>query len=237
MTTQLVSLLEGYEASIEQGLRSYIQAGEALEAIRDGKLYRSTYATFEAYCQHRWGWTPQHARRMLEASVVARGMEPTGSIPATERHARELTGLAPETASQVLASAAADTAGKVTAQSIRTARLHIVGDRESPPPPAMLEPEIEPEIVDAELVDTPKPTITPAERDRQARLEAEHWCSGFALWVNNLLPLQHQHMRSHWIDQWRAGSDGASPTQRGNVTPATMRQIADGLRALANEWN
>jgi hypothetical protein len=51
---------------------------------------------FEAYCRERWGWTRQHANRTVAAADTARLLEPIGSIPASERVARELVPLRDE---------------------------------------------------------------------------------------------------------------------------------------------
>jgi hypothetical protein len=65
-------------------------------AIRDSRLYRQQYSTFEDYCQERWQMTPQHAGRLMRASEIAANLEPIGSIPATESQARPLTTLEPD---------------------------------------------------------------------------------------------------------------------------------------------
>ena len=77
---------------------------EALREIRDGRLYRTQFGTFEEYCQLRWGFTPQHSNRLVMAARVVKAieMEPIGSItPQTESQARELTRLV-EAAAEVV---------------------------------------------------------------------------------------------------------------------------------------
>ena len=86
--------LAQHEAVIERGLKSFVNTGLALAGVRDGRLYRDEYGTFEEYCQRRWGITPQHGRRLIQAKEVVNNLEPTGSIlPTTERQARPLTQL------------------------------------------------------------------------------------------------------------------------------------------------
>jgi hypothetical protein len=66
---------------IEQGLATFVDVGEALLYIRDGKKYRAAkYATFEEYCRDRWEMTPQHGQRLIQAAELLEGMEPVGSI-------------------------------------------------------------------------------------------------------------------------------------------------------------
>jgi hypothetical protein len=67
--------------------------GQELRAIRDGKLYQRRYnfATFEEYCEQRWEFAPQHASRLIAASVFAEACQnqlvPT---PSRESHIRPL---------------------------------------------------------------------------------------------------------------------------------------------------
>lgn len=84
------------EAIIERGLTSFVEVGQALTRIRDGRQYRETHATFEAYCRERWDFTPQRAGQMIGAAAVAETLETNVSIPlpATEGVARELKPLA-----------------------------------------------------------------------------------------------------------------------------------------------
>lgn len=85
------------EAVIEHGLNTFIDVGNALLEIRDNRLYKDLYSTFEDYCRERWGFSRVHAHRYIEAAEVARNLLPIGNIlPATESQARPLTGLEPE---------------------------------------------------------------------------------------------------------------------------------------------
>jgi len=42
------------EQVIERGLQTFYAVGDALAHIRESRLYRAKYATFEEYCQDRW---------------------------------------------------------------------------------------------------------------------------------------------------------------------------------------
>lgn len=98
--TELVPL-DGHEAAalyrleetIERGLATFVEVGRALIEIRDGRLYRETYGTFEDYCAQRWQFTTGRARQLVGAAEVAitvtSGNAPL-PVPATERVAREL---------------------------------------------------------------------------------------------------------------------------------------------------
>lgn len=86
--------LADLEVVIERGKSAFIEVGEALIEIRESKLYRLDYPTFEAYCKGRWGWTADHGKRLINAAEVVREILPTGrSTPANEWQARELVPL------------------------------------------------------------------------------------------------------------------------------------------------
>ena len=92
--------------------------GNALLEIRDSRLYRTSYGTFEDYCREKWQMSRIHAHRMIEAATVMDNLLPIGNIaPATESQARPLVSLPPEAQREVWA-AAVETApnGKVTAR-------------------------------------------------------------------------------------------------------------------------
>ena len=108
------------EATIAKGLTTFVEVGNALRRIRDERLYADDYGTFESYCDQRWGFTDRRARQLMDSASII-GDLPTGTIvPLSEGQARELTGLDPETAAEVMDLAAES--GKVTAASIRDAR-------------------------------------------------------------------------------------------------------------------
>ncbi len=94
------------ERKIEGGMKTFCEVGMALLSIRDRRLYRAEHGTFEAYCRERWGVTKTHANRLIAAHGVVVALAPTGAVPpATEREARPLVGLPPETAAAALEGA------------------------------------------------------------------------------------------------------------------------------------
>lgn len=85
------------EAVIEQGLKSFIEVGTALLAIRDNRLYRAEYGTFEDYCRDRWGMVRRQADRLIAAAGVVSHLGPIGpKVPESESQARPLARLEPE---------------------------------------------------------------------------------------------------------------------------------------------
>ncbi|HEV2350822.1 MAG TPA: hypothetical protein VG028_13355 [Terriglobia bacterium] len=103
LTAAELELRAGYEEKVERGLQHFYEAGEALRAIRDKRLYRDKHRTFEEYVRQRWGQSVRHAHRLCDAAEVmqdlAAAQKGTGGgqlpehaqmLPATESQAREL---------------------------------------------------------------------------------------------------------------------------------------------------
>ena len=97
--------LAACEARIERGLATFVDVGQALLEVRDGRLYRAEHGTFEGYCRERWGMSRQRAGQLIDASEVVGAMTttvdtPVGEMgttvptpPSSERVARELAPL------------------------------------------------------------------------------------------------------------------------------------------------
>jgi len=116
-----------HEAVIEQGLKTFVDVGNALLAIRDKRLYRQDFGTFEDYCQDRWGMVRRQADRLIAAAETAENLRPIGLIPQSESVIRPLTRLDPDQQRQVY-QRAVETApnGKVTAAHVEaTARVFV----------------------------------------------------------------------------------------------------------------
>jgi hypothetical protein len=81
------------EDVVERGLATFVQVGEALAQIRDGRLYRVTHDTFEGYVRDRWGFSVAQGKRLIAAAEVVDAVAPIGAVPASESVARELAPL------------------------------------------------------------------------------------------------------------------------------------------------
>lgn len=112
------------KAIVTDGLNTFVTVGRALAEIRDSRLYRATHGTFEAFCESQWGLTRTRAYELISASETVESMSGIPDIepPKNETQARELRGLLPDTAAEVMRKAHDDTAGRVTASAIRDAR-------------------------------------------------------------------------------------------------------------------
>src|SRR5262245_59700090 len=106
------------EATIEAGLRSFVEVGSALLKIKEGHLYRSTYGTFESYCQGRWGFGRAYGDRIVMATRVAEQLTAAG-LPAPETvHAAFPLASLPE-AERAEAWQEANASGKATHRKVK----------------------------------------------------------------------------------------------------------------------
>lgn len=122
LTEDETDRLHELEGVIGAGLETFVQVGQALLEVRDSRLYRAEYGTFEEYCRERWGMGRAHVYRMMDGAEVAAILSPIGDTPTTESQARELAPLRddPEEMREVWQEASKD--GKPTAKKIKAAR-------------------------------------------------------------------------------------------------------------------
>jgi len=88
--------LQKLEEVIQRGFDSFYEIGQALDEIRDSRLYRQDHPTFELYCRSRWGMSKTNANRHILAFKTTKLLAPIGAIPAKESQVRPLTKLDPE---------------------------------------------------------------------------------------------------------------------------------------------
>jgi hypothetical protein len=135
--------LRDVENYLRPRLRAFMEAGLALMAIRERRLYiQAGFDSFDGYCRERWGVEAGYARRMCDAAQVAAITSstdaPAGVVVENEAQARELAPLLgrPEELRAVWQKVAerADQAGQpVTAAAIRTVRRE--HEQANPAPP------------------------------------------------------------------------------------------------------
>jgi hypothetical protein len=124
---------ERLERKVDVNLAAYFEVGQALFEIQDAELYLSTHETFKAYVKDRWGFTRQHADRLIKGSEIRKQLEasvsPIGDsqepiLPATESVARPLSKVdedqRAEVWGQVVADAPKDNEGRphITAELV-----------------------------------------------------------------------------------------------------------------------
>jgi len=87
--------LRELEAVIERGMETFVEVGNAIREIRDSRLYRERYSSFEDYCRDRWGWGRNYANKQVVAADTA-ALVGTNVPIANEAQARALAPLARE---------------------------------------------------------------------------------------------------------------------------------------------
>jgi hypothetical protein len=79
---------------IRTGISSWVEAGKALTIIRDKRLYREKYDTFELFCKEEFRMSKSYANRLITGRQTIEDMALSGfstENPPTERVARELS--------------------------------------------------------------------------------------------------------------------------------------------------
>lgn len=86
------------ERIIQKGKDTFVEVGTALAEIRDSRIYRATFKTFEDYCQDRWGFTKQTAYQFIEGAEVAVNLKSHNcdSLPSNQGQTRPLAKLPAE---------------------------------------------------------------------------------------------------------------------------------------------
>lgn len=125
--------LSQLEERIERGLKGYVEAGEALKQIRDLRLYREQFDSFEAYCEERWRISRARGYQLIGAAEVVNYLKLStlvDTLPTRERQARPLTRLPKPEAAEVWQETVANAQGaEISAAAVEAAvarRLPIV---------------------------------------------------------------------------------------------------------------
>ena len=85
------------EDVISTAQRWQAEAAKALVVIRDQKLYRAEFPTFERYAQERWGYERAYLYHLCQWGETIATLSTFGdSLPERESHARPLYSLSPE---------------------------------------------------------------------------------------------------------------------------------------------
>lgn len=113
--------LEECERIIFRGMTAFLEVGDALVEIHDGRLYRRTHKTFDGYCRERLGMGKSRAHQLIDAAKVVLNLSTVVDIPppSNERQIRFLAGLRPDKQCEVWEEANARTGGHPTAKVVR----------------------------------------------------------------------------------------------------------------------
>lgn len=112
--------LDECEQIIKAGQKQFIEVGLALGAIKDGKLYRLEYETFEEYCQKKWGFGRDYANKTVRAAKVVKsiGRKNGYNCIQNESQARALAQIPEE--KRIAALKRVKSMGDVTAAAIKS---------------------------------------------------------------------------------------------------------------------
>ncbi|MBO3463373.1 MAG: hypothetical protein KME33_35830 [Aetokthonos hydrillicola CCALA 1050] len=102
--------------------KSFYEAGKALKELRDRRLYRNSYATFQEYCRERFSFTHRHVNYLISGSIIVDNIL-TGTIgsqivPTSERQVRPLTKLEPDKQRIVWQMAVEEAGNKVPSSTV-----------------------------------------------------------------------------------------------------------------------
>lgn len=113
------SQLAQCEEVIERGLDSFIEVGNALLQIREGRLYKDDYDNFEDYCRERWDMCGRRARQLTDAAEAIQNIGSGTMVPQSERQIRPITTLPPSRQRQAWTAAVESSPkGKPTAKQV-----------------------------------------------------------------------------------------------------------------------
>ena len=83
------------EEVIEEHLQTFVDVGLALLEIRDSKLYRQYFETFEDYCQKRWKMTVGRAKQLISSVKVISNLKSGTDTIVSPTHESQVRPLAP----------------------------------------------------------------------------------------------------------------------------------------------
>lgn len=131
LSPEEIQQLAELEDRIRAGLKSIIEAGRCLMEVRDLRLYRADYKSFQEYCQHRWEMTPQYGNRLIAASCVIQNLESETNVsllPENEIQCRPLASLPVQQQTEVWLRLISEVpkeeiTGRLVEEAVQTLRL------------------------------------------------------------------------------------------------------------------
>jgi len=150
------------ESIVAEGKTYFIAVGDALKEIRDSRLYREDYKTFDKYVEQKWGFKKSRAYQLIDASEVSTKLSNIvgENSRVTEinnpRQLCELKGVSEETLPAVMGRAG-EIAGddKITAGDIKQAREEILEQAE----PELVYEDVDDEEEISPLLKKPAKTV------------------------------------------------------------------------------
>lgn len=129
------------EKTIKRNAEAFIETGLALAEIRQDRLYKTEFDTFEEYCKERWGWQRGYCDHLIRAAATVKSLpEKVATIVVTEGQAREVAKVPSSKRAEVIEIAASKAESEdrpMTARDIREAAQPEPEATEIPPAPPM----------------------------------------------------------------------------------------------------
>jgi hypothetical protein len=120
LRTEAEPSLDELKQVISDGLKTFVEVGQALTQIRDRGLYKAEHKTFDAFCAACFDMRRTYAHYLIESAAVVHNCEQANVSPPTrEAHARELAKLPPKQQPKAWAKAVETApAGVMTAKHV-----------------------------------------------------------------------------------------------------------------------
>lgn len=212
------------EAAIQRGLHTFVEVGQALATIRDNRLYRQAFATFEEYCEQRWQISRQHSYRLLDAYEIKSILSPMGDTapvpePANERQVRPLSRMLPHPAAAPEEKTAAEQEIRDTwTEAVRTAPAGPDGT-----------PKVTAKHVEDVVRQRTTPAPEPAEPSKATKAQRRPITDAFRDAAYNALKAAESVQRLTRDDRWKKNAPKVDPLTRDN-----LRRAHDLLSAAVN---
>ena len=134
LTTDERDSLADQEKIIHRGLRTFVEVGNALMAIRDNRLYREEFRSFDNYLEARWKLSRSHVSRLISGAAVASELLRIGNIsdavplpaPTALSQVVPYIGLEPDAQRQAYAAAVQASGGGVPTAKAALAAAQVV---------------------------------------------------------------------------------------------------------------
>jgi hypothetical protein len=166
------------ERIIQKGKDTFVEVGNSLGEIRDSKMYRATFKTFNEYCKERWGFSRQNAYEMIVAAEVSHNLSgtPDKTNITAICQARPLAKLPTEQQPAAWVKAqdiAKKEGGPVAARHVEAAVAEVI--MSTPEPEAVVVDGVTEAPKDSERISLLKSTWNKASKKEKA---------AFAAWIN-----------------------------------------------------
>jgi hypothetical protein len=116
------SELSCLESIIEKNLQSFYDVGVALTKIRDQRLYREKYETFQEYCRYQWDISRPRAYQLIGAAGVQNNLSTVVDKLLPERILRPLTSVSPDKQIEIVEKLRKDSPdGEIIGREVRYA--------------------------------------------------------------------------------------------------------------------